>query len=211
MKFIIKQQEPKEFSDWKSNDKMYQRNKPNWNRLPSNIKEIIRKKLVYEQGGICCYCERQLVGNDFHIEHLKPKDKNKYPELQLEYDNLICSCQFELEKEEPRHCGNSKGSWYDETHIISPLNPDCEKQFKYTHDGHIEPNGTTNIMASTTIQKLRLDLDRLNKMREKAIEPFLDEALTLEEMQLFAEKYLEKENGKFNPFYTTIKYLFGND
>ena len=48
-------------------------------------------------------------------------------------------------------------------------------------------------------------------MREKAIEPFLDETLTSEELQLFVEKYLEEENGKFNPFYTTIKFLFENN
>ncbi|MEN8219842.1 MAG: hypothetical protein ABFS56_26535 [Pseudomonadota bacterium] len=58
------------------------------------------------------------------IEHFRPQ--KQYPELKLEYNNLLCSCQFELQKTEPRHCGNAKGSWFDENLTISPLEPSCE-------------------------------------------------------------------------------------
>jgi len=206
MKFITKSKEPIEFSEWKANDKMFQRNKPNWDRLKSPLKDIIRNSLKKEQGGICCYCESELIDKKYHTEHLKPQ--SNYPELQLDYDNLLCSCQLELEKGEPRHCGNNKGSWFDETLLITPLNPDCETKFKYTFDGYISESNENEIAAKVTIEKLNLNIDKLNDMRKKAIEPFLDENINEDELELFVNDYLKQKNGKFSPFFTTIKYLF---
>ena len=213
MKHIVKNQEPQEFIDWKRKDKMFQRGKPNWNRVTKQIRDIIRTSLDKEQGYICCYCERRISENDHHVEHLKPKDRNKFPELQLDYNNLLCSCQLELEKGEPRHCGNSKGSWFDETLLISPLDPSCEDQFIYSYDGHIYPSDESNLAAKTTIDKLKLDIDKLVDLRKKTIEPFIDENLNDVELRTFVEGYLvDKENndGKYNEFFTTIKFLFGN-
>ncbi len=206
MKYIEKNNEPKTFADWKASDKMYQRGNPKWKRVPTNIKEDIRNALKDEQGHICCYCEREIIVNDYHTEHIKPQ--TNYPQLQLDYDNLLCSCQLELEVGEPKHCGNSKGSWLDETLFISPLNPDCELKFKYTYDGYIEPNDENDIATIKTIKKLNLYLPKLNEMRKKAIEPFLDDTLDDNEFTLFVNSYLTMQSGKYNPFFTTIKYLF---
>jgi len=209
MKHIIKKNEPQKFIDWKNQDKMYLRGKPKWNRLPSNIKNILRQSISEEQGYICCYCEREIVSKDFHLEHLHPKDGNKYPSEQLDYENLLCSCQLELEKGEPRHCGNSKGSWFDARNFISPLDPDCENRFIYSFDGHIMPRDTNDTAAGTTINKLQLGIDKLNKSREKAIEPFINIELSDVEIESIVDNYLENIEGKYNEFYTTIRYLFG--
>lgn len=215
MKYINKGQEPQSFKSWKDNDKMYQRGKPNWDRFNHSkyrdIKNELLETLKREQGYICCYCEVKLKENDYHPEHLKPKDKNKYPQLQLEYENLLCSCQLEIESGEPRHCGNSKGSWYDDNLLVSPLNSICETKFTYTMDGQISH---TDEASEHTIKHLQLGIDKLNKLRESAIEPFLIDPITLneiskEEAKIFAERYLQVSNGKFNEFHTTIKYLFG--
>ena len=142
-----------------------------------------------------------------------PKDRNKFPERQLDYDNLLCSCQLELEKGEPRHCGNSKGSWFQENNFVSPLNPDCEKKFKYTFDGYIEPVDENDEPTITTIEKLRLGIDKLNKLREKAIEPFIEIPLSDKELKKLVTGYLRNKTingGKYNEFYTTIKFLFGS-
>ena len=210
MKYIVKESEPLEFTNWKKQDKMFQRGKPKWNRVPSPIKDNIRASLKKEQGYICCYCERELRNNDYHIEHFKPKDK--FSALQLDYSNLICSSQLELKQGEPRHCGNSKGSWFDNALLISPLNSDCERQFIFHADGHILPSNDSNIAAKITIKKLQLDIDKLVDLRKKAIEPFIDENLNDNELKKFVNAYLiekENNNGRYNEFYTTIKYLFG--
>ncbi len=212
MKYIVKQKEPQELLDWKKSDKMFNRGKPNWNRVSADIKDILRAKICSEQGYICCYCERELNKNDFHIEHFYPKDRNRYPEKQLEYMNLFCSCQLELEKGEPRHCGNSKGSWFDESLIVSPIDPTCENRFKYTFDGSIDPTDSNDKGAVETINRLKLCIEKLNKLRSKAIEPFIDETLSEEELKDFVDQYLvdkEFNSGRYNEFYTTIKYLFG--
>ena len=212
MKHIIKVNEPQELINWKLSDKMYLRGKPNWNRLNSTLKDVIKIHISQEQGYICCYCEREIFANDSHIEHFKPKNKNKFPQEQLNYNNLLCSCQLECDQGEPRHCGPSKGSWYIEDKLVSPLDSDCEEKFKYTNDGQILPKSENDKDAKTTIKKLQLDIDKLNKLREKAIEPFIDD-LSEEELNMFVKGYLadrSANNGRYNEFYTTIKYLFGN-
>lgn len=137
MKYIVKQGEPESFTVWKS--KANEDWKPSYGNIDKQERIDLFDSLVKEQGYICCYCERELKEGDCHIEHFKPKDKNKFPELELEYNNLFCSCQVNLKKGEPLHCGNSKGNWFDMNLLISPLDLNCESKFKYTHDGQILP------------------------------------------------------------------------
>lgn len=211
MKYFKKEQEPKQFTDWKLNDKMYQRGNPRWNRLPGSIKEILRECTCKEQGYICCYCERKLNPGDLHLEHFKPR--KHYPLRQLEYDNIYCSCQLDIDKGDPRHCGNSKGSWFNEELLVSPLDSSCETRFKYTYDGQIHSIGEDDNQAKETINRLQLNIDKLQSLRRVAIEPFLDEELSTDDLEQFVQGYLvdkESNGGSYNEFYTTIKYLFGN-
>lgn len=206
MKYIKKEKEPIEFSQWKAQDKMYQHAQPNWNRLKSSLREIIKDSLISEQGGICCYCERELLEDDFHPEHIKPQ--SKFPELQLEYTNLLCSCQLEVKKTEQNHCAMNKKDWFDEELFVSPLNPDCQNKFEYTFDGYIQARQADDLAAKTTIEKLNLNVPKLVAMRRNAIGVFLDGDLSLEEVNTFAKGYLKSKENKFNPFYTSIENLF---
>lgn len=211
MKYIIKEQAPQEFIDWKNkaNDDWT----PTYNDLSGDEKAAVFKSLKKEQGHLCCYCERELKNNDYHIEHLKPKDQNKFPELQLVYSNLLCSCQRNIEKGKPRHCGNSKDNWYIESDFVSPFDLGCERRFKFTGDGQILPADENDNAVKITIEKLQLGIDKLNNLRKNAIAPFLDQSLSQEDLSLFTKGYLIDKNqneGKFNEFFTTIKYLFGN-
>ncbi|MCT4616415.1 MAG: TIGR02646 family protein [Marinifilaceae bacterium] len=209
MKFINKNQEPTEFSDWKNKEN--ENWQPTYNELQNPEKQKVFQSLLDEQGYICCYCERELKNNDYHIEHFKPKDQNEFPELQLEYANLLCSCQRNVNHGEPLHCGNSKKNWYDDNLLISPLDTDCEEHFSYRADGHIIPSQADNKKAETTIERLQLNIEKLIDLRKNAIEPFLDGDLTEEELDSFVNGYLiekDSNNGKYNEFYTTIQYLF---
>lgn len=211
MKHINRKDEPQEFIDWKnlSNNDW----QPTYDNLQNPQKQAVFQSLLEEQGYICCYCERELRDNDYHIEHFKPKDNNLFPELQLEYSNLLCSCQRNTQQGDPLHCGNSKGNWFDANFLISPLDQTCEQQFIYTEDGHIYPSTKNNLAAKTTIERLQLDIDKLVNLRMNILEPFIDDSLSTEELEKFVNGYLEKKennNGKYNEFYTTIKYLFGN-
>jgi uncharacterized protein (TIGR02646 family) len=157
---------------------------------------------------ICCYCEQRLDPDDSHVEHFRPQ--SKFPLNSLDFDNLLCSCQDQIKKGEPRHCGNLKDNWFDPALLISPLDPKCETSFKFTADGYIQPRHEQDQAAITTITKLGLDIPALRALRRQAIEPFLDESLSVEEFNLFVQKYLlPSSSGEFNPFWSSIHYLFG--
>lgn len=200
MKYIIKGNEPQSFIDWKSNDSK------TYSDLRNPIKAELKNALLLEQGYICCYCESKISNNGSHIEHLDPQCNNNGNDL--DFDNLLCSCQKQLSAGEPRHCGNSKAN---DTISIHPLQINCESKFKYNEDGTIE---STDTYSRDTIEKLKLDIDKLNDLRRNAIEPFIIDPITLEEIseedtKKFADDYLQLNNGQYSEFYTTIKYLFG--
>ncbi|RKZ73335.1 MAG: TIGR02646 family protein [Gammaproteobacteria bacterium] len=195
MKSIKKGNEPKELMEWK------QKGFTKFKSLRrSKVKSEVKNALMEEQGYICCYCEQELIATDSHIEHFLPQDS--YPEKALDFSNMLCSCQDQIKKGEPRHCGNLKGN---NEISISPLDEDCESFFKYTYDGYIEP---VDENARITIEKLGLDITKLNALRRDAIEPFIDDSLTEDELMEFVSAYLKKVDGKYQLFYTTIKFLF---
>ena len=195
MKHIVKAQEPQEFSDWRQK-KQYNsdfRDKYERFKKTTKIKNIVKEALMKEQGYICCYCERRLESDDSHIEHLLPREVA--PEKSLDFDNLLCSCQKDLEKGEPRHCGNSKGKYLLP---ISPLEPDCATLFIFGHDGQILPAQEDNDKAQKTIEILQLNIPKLKALRRNAIEPFLDSEISVRELQTFITDYLcQKSEGKY--------------
>lgn len=204
MKQVIKASEPAELSRWKA-----QANSnwtPTYQNLSGQVKSAVKTALMQEQGYICCYCERSLSEQDSHIEHLKPQSHADVD--PLDYSNLLCSCQNQMEKGEPRHCGNLKADWYDEELLVSPLQTACEDRFSFDEWGHIFP-AEADQAAQVTIQKLGLDLPKLVSLRAAAVEPFLDEILTPSELRQFASGYLQKDAQQaFNPFWSTIRQLF---
>lgn len=205
MKYIEKGDEPQSFTDWK--DLANEDWKPTYDKLSGQEKKDTKNALMEEQGHICCYCERVLKYDDSHVEHLNPQCSSE--EERLEFNNMLCSCQQTLKKGEPLHCGNSKG---DKIILITPLQNDCKSKFTYTEDGQI---GFVDEDTKETINYLKLDIDKLNDLREGIIDTFIyldpiekNELLSEEECRKYATKYLELSNGKYNPFYTTIEYLF---
>lgn len=207
MKYIVKQNEPKALTDWKAlvNSDW----QPVYDELSGATKQAVKNALMAEQGGICCYCERRLTDEDSHIEHFRPQSDQEVD--PLDFGNLLCSCQKQLKKGEPRHCGNLKEDWYDPELLVSPLDPGCENRFGYTGDGAIKAASEHDQAAQKTIKQLGLGIPKLNALRAKAIEPFLDDELSLEEIKMFVAGYLTKDStGMFGEFWTTICYLFGD-
>lgn len=206
MKHIAKQDESQAFTDWKAlaNEDW----QPTYDELSGEIKKAVKYALMAEQGDICCYCERRLTDEDSHIEHFRPQSD---PAVDaLDFGNLLCSCQNHIKKGEPRHCGNLKDAWFDPNLLVSPSDPDCENRFAFTGDGFIKPATDDDQAASETIIRLGLAIPKLNDMRAKVIEPFLDEDLSPEEVQTFVDGYLTQDtSGRFGEFWTTIRYLFG--
>lgn len=106
--------------------------------LPSY--RVMRKKLLEDQGYVCCYCNRRITGHGDITEHVKPKSLHR--ELAGEYKNLLIACEGGQQipptvpagssksrrKQYPLHCDQKKRN--DEL-LLSPLMSSCEYRVKY--------------------------------------------------------------------------------
>lgn len=108
----------------------------------------------------CAYCETKSYGGYLEVEHFAPK--KLYPELSLDWDNLIPSC---------RVCNNSK-SIYDTVSdpIINPCKIDPEPYFDYEFLS-INPseNAPDYNLAEKTIQVCKLNRIKLVRARIKIL------------------------------------------
>ncbi|NQU21499.1 MAG: TIGR02646 family protein [Candidatus Nealsonbacteria bacterium] len=197
MKYINKGAEPEVLSQYKAraNDEW----EPTFKDLPGEKKRKLHRQLVDEQGWLCCYCLARVKEEDSHIEHLHPQSKS--PErLALDYGNMLVSCQRDLPPKEPRHCGTLKEDWYEKKLMVSPLQEDCEKRFRFTAYGNVFPAIADDRAARTTIRKLGLDIDRLRALRRGAIDGALDgiDDLSSGEIRKLAAGFLQRDSrGKF--------------
>lgn len=206
MKFIQKVAEPIELAAFR-NRYADAGTIPSWADLngEAELVDVLRRALFDEQGHLCCYCGRRLVANDNHIEHFVPRD-DKYGNSALTFvwSNLLASCQANLMRGDPRHCGNAKGNWYDSNLTVSPLQETCEQRFHFELDGRISPRHKDDSGAVETIKHLELDGARLRALRNKAIEAIfdgLDSELSPEESDRLMAKLSEKDAaGKYEPF-----------
>lgn len=204
MKHIVKRDEPPAFTNWKAQASTDWQ--PVYGDLSGEVKKELKDALRTEQGHLCCYCERRLTDEDSHIEHFRPqRDPAVDP---LDFGNMLCSCQNQIKKGEPRHCGSLKADWFDPNLLISPLNPDCEARFSFEGNGVIKPADETDSAAIATISRLGLNISKLIALRKKAIEPFLEPDLTEEELRCFVQGYLQKDSeGRWGEFWTTLRYV----
>lgn len=83
-----------------------------------NYKHHLNKKALCDSSSDkCMYCESKISHIDFaHVEHIKPKAENKYPELEFEWSNLGYAC--------PK-CNSAKShKYYDDLPYINPYEDD---------------------------------------------------------------------------------------
>ncbi|MEO0686206.1 MAG: retron system putative HNH endonuclease, partial [Cyanobacteria bacterium J06649_11] len=205
MKHIEKGPEPQSLTSY--NKKVSANTK--WKSFNRKVKNDVYDTILHEQGYICCYCGIRISRKKCHIEHYRPK--SKYTHLTFAYSNLISSCQGEDEKRptKPVHCGHKKGGWFDEELMISPLDPNCSSYFRYTGAGEILPseNSERQEAAETTIKMLALDINKLKKMRRKAVDGVIQatQGLSKKEIKQLAEAWLDRDSsGRYEPFWATI-------
>ncbi|MGB5633690.1 MAG: retron system putative HNH endonuclease [Waterburya sp.] len=210
MKHIKKNQPPEDFSEWKNQaNEDWQ---PNWDNFQKPEKTSVHNSLLKEQGFICCYCGRRINQIDSHIEHLRPR--NKYPKLALYYDNFLASCQGESETPPtiPVHCGHKKDKWYEQRFMVSPLVGNCAEFFRYTDDGQIlaTTDPVKQTAAAETIKRLALNINKLKRMREQAIEGILEiiETLNDDEIRKLINGFEQTNtNGEYEEFCSAIAYV----
>ena len=206
MKQVTKKTAPSSFISWKAqaNDDW----QPAYCNLQKPEKHALHQALLEEQGHVCCYCGRSITLTDSHIEHFRPQSTHAH--LDLAYDNLHASCIRETAPGTPLHCGHAKGDALEEALAISPLEPGCERRFRYTpHDGAIyptdHPTDSAGKKARYMLDLLKLDGSLLRAWRKNALERMFDpefvknaQVTELEQIAIAVKK--TDANGKLQNF-----------
>lgn len=209
MKRIYKNDEPQEILQWKSKFKNKNGRVPTYSDLNEvenlSHKIFLKNSLISEQGHICCYCCKPIDTKNSHIEHIRPKERNEYRAISLEYENLLASCQGYHDREE--NCGHSKDNAFNEELFVSPLEENCESLFEFSDRGKIKA-ADGNERAAYTIELLNLDTEQLNAARTEAmwVSGAMDE-LTEDECRRLLDKFQSvDERGRYAGFSDAIVY-----
>lgn len=210
----------------------------------ANRKTEIQQFIKNNQGGLCAYCEINLKDADdngkadFRVEHFHPKsDDSTDHNWHLDWQNLLGCCHGGSESgvvnardrhSSPDHsCDVPKdnNNWDDV--ILNPLSiPHTPILFTFNRtDGAISLNndncdqaGVDKIKAQATIDKLRLDSQRLRTLRKPTLEQIndsikalLEGGMTIEDARKKLAKGLLKKNnqGQWPRFFSAIRDYLG--
>jgi len=202
---IFKKNEPKELADFRSlpsSDDWA----PSYDGLPGWRKKAILTSLMEEQRGLCCYCERRLSATNSHIEHFRPQ--SKFPELALDYGNMLCSCMPEIHEGGKVYCGMAKGDWFDDDLMVSPFDDGCEVRFAYGADGSVYSANPCDQAVDKTVEKLNLDGAKLRAWRKEVLDVFLSVELSDEDRSLLVEDYIRRDSVEHpSEFISAVKFV----
>lgn len=128
----------------------------------------VKENLRLECSGKCMYCESRIGHITYeHVEHIKPKAKDKYPELTFSWENLGLSC--------PK-CNLNKSDFYDDN--IPFVNPYVDEPSNFFvvlgHFIYHRPGNRRGEITEKKIQLNRVDLIEQRKERIDAIRSLAD-------------------------------------
>jgi uncharacterized protein (TIGR02646 family) len=126
-------------------------------------KDDIRRSLVAEQGGICCYCMQRIQATEvgMKIEHWRCQAR--FPAEQLDYPNMLGACLGgKGERQHLEHCDTSKK---DKDLSKNPANAvhRIEKYIRFLPNGKIESTDPTLNQELNEVLNLNRELLRLNR------------------------------------------------
>lgn len=167
---IQKKREPKVFTEYRLSAGA------TYDGMDSDVKSELIKSLIEEQGSLCAYCMSRIECDKARIEHFLPQ--SKYPDLQLEYSNLLAVCQGqekhgEKMRESEKTCDAKKEN---KIILINPLQEKTLKDITYTHEGIIESSSyheDINDTLNLNCQDASLPINRQKTL--KAFCKFLNE------------------------------------
>lgn len=104
-------------------------------------------------GLYCSFCERRIPTN-LAVEHIQPKDEERYPELAGRWGNFLLGCV---------NCNSTKGD--KDVQLAEVLLPDRDNTFaafEYDQGGRVQPaaslNDTTQAHATRTLSLVGLNV-----------------------------------------------------
>ncbi|MBW4467101.1 MAG: TIGR02646 family protein [Pegethrix bostrychoides GSE-TBD4-15B] len=203
MKRIEKSSSPVELTQWvKTQGTLNCR----YCNLPSNIRTIVKQRLLADQGHICGYTGIRISDTRSHIEHLKPQSRYFQCHEDVDYHNLLAAYPGS-NAGQCAYGAHAKANWYHEEHFISPFSPHCEAAFQFDLEGKITAHSAHHIAAQTTIDRLKLADASLTELRKQAIDTLLFEpGISLKQAKDLLEKMYDRNaTGQFRPFCFVLK------
>jgi len=142
--------------------------------LPGDVKSQLLPALAKEQGDICAYTMKRIDKDSSHIEHIKPEGfcRAEKAGSDLDFSNMVACFPRAGMPRVCRYGAQKKDSWWDPTLFVSPLNPACEKRFRFSLDGQMLAVDD-NEAASNTIGILALNHPSLAEDRRRAIQELI--------------------------------------
>ena len=134
-------------------------------------KDELRRALVTEQRGLCCYCMGRIRAEaaSMKIEHWQCQARHS--DRQLDYRNLIASCHGGVgQPPHLQHCDSKKG---DTDLEFNPADSDhrIETRIRYEPDGAIRSKGDFDDQLNKV---LNLNLAVLKNNRASVLDAVLD-------------------------------------
>lgn len=209
MKKIVKQAQPTELQQWRADNA----------DIPENLKYgrggfpngAVLNALLAEQGFLCAYTLLKISADKAHVEHLKPQTSCQNGE-DVAWNNMV-ACFPQPRVPHPGFGAVQKGWWWEHAKFISPLANNCEARFKYKNDGSIEIAIKHDVAAATTIEKLKLNCDRLKEARKTAImkvglhKRAQRPMTSVARVQSFVQNLSQQEVGCYVEFCTVLEHV----
>ena len=209
MKKIVKQTQPPELQQWRADNA----------GVPENLKYgrggfptgAVLNSLLVEQGFLCAYTLLKISADKAHVEHLKPQASCQNGE-DVAWNNMV-ACFPQPRALHPGFGAFQKGCWWEQAKFISPLASNCEARFKYKNDGSIAIAIGHDAAAKATIEKLKLDCDRLKEARQAAImkaglhKKAQHPLTSVAKVQGFVRHLSQRQSGSFVEFCTVLEQV----
>jgi uncharacterized protein (TIGR02646 family) len=138
--------------------------------------------LLREQGYLCGYTLKLIDETSAHIEHVKPQTLCRREDDALEaaqqvrerfdvaWGNMV-ACFPAPGAPRPEYGAVKKDDWWPKNGLdgfVSPLVDGCEARFRFELNGEIKVADDADVAARETIEKIRLNDERLQELRRRA-------------------------------------------
>ena len=162
-------------------------------------KDALRRALVAEQRGLCCYCMETIRPGPFTMKIEHWRCQKHYPGVQLVYRNLLGACMGgEKGARHKRHCDTQKGS---RDLLWNPADPAHAIESRVQYDLHGTIRSADETFNKQLNQVLNLNLTEI-KNRRKAINNAITQWWTKEKAKYrgpVPRARIERARAKFMP------------
>ena len=132
--------------------------------------DALRKALVRDQRGLCCYCQARIHPNDkkMKVEHWE--SQTGAPQRQLDFSNMLGACLGgKGHPKKHQSCDTHKGDLTLCFSVSDPTRP-IEPHIKFLGDGRIKSDNTEIDKALNAV--LNLNIPRLVSNRKAVLDAF---------------------------------------